>query len=119
METCDRCEKPAELSYDEATDLALCDACLNGGTIVLDTPAQISMWILLSRRHQLQLQLKGYRTAGLVKWCKANIPGAANARTAKDCVVPVEYAISQAGGEVDYKLVNINCLEVVRPDEVF
>jgi hypothetical protein len=76
----------------------------------LDTPEQKNMWVLLSRRHQIQLQLKGLKTPGLVKWCKANIPGAEKARTAKDCIVPVEYAISQAGGEVDYGLVNVQVL---------
>lgn len=79
-------------------------------TISLDTPQQINMWVLLSRRHQIQLQLKGMRTPGLVKWCKANIEGCENARTAKACVVPVEYAISQAGGDVDYRLVNVQVL---------
>lgn len=79
-------------------------------TIALTTPSQINMWVLLSRRHQLQLQLKGMKTNGLVKWCKANIPGCENARTAKQCVVPVEYAISEAGGTPDYKIVNLHVM---------
>lgn len=77
-------------------------------TIALDTPEQIAMWVLLSRRHQLQSQMKGIKTPGLIKWCQANIEGAG--RTAKSCVVPVEYAISQAGGEVDYNLVNLHVM---------
>jgi hypothetical protein len=77
---------------------------------VLDTPEQINMWVLLSRRSQLKLQMKGIKTPGLVKWCKANIPGAEKARTAKDCVVPVEYAISEAGGPPDYSLVNVHVM---------
>ena len=56
------------------------------------------------------MQMKGLKTPGLVKWCQQNIPGAEKARTAKQCVVPVEYAISQAGGEVNYKYVNVHVL---------
>lgn len=85
-------------------------------TIVLDTPEQISMWVLLSRRHQLQLHMKGLKVPGIVKACREQIPGCASARTAKDCVIPVEFAISQAGGEIDYKLVNVHIMEKVRSD---
>lgn len=85
------------------------------GAIVLDKPEQINMWVLLSRRHQLQLHMKGLKVPGIVKWCKANISGAESARTAKDCVVPVEFAISQAGGEIDYELVNLHIMRIVRP----
>jgi hypothetical protein len=79
-------------------------------TITLDTPEQITMWVLLSRRSQLKMQMKGYRTNGLVKWCKANIPGCENARTAKDCIVPVEYEIAERGGPHDYSIVNVHVM---------
>ena len=76
----------------------------------LDTPAQISMWVLLSRRHQVQLHLKGLKVPGIVKACREQIPGAENARTAKDLIVPIEYAISEAGGEIDFRLVNVHVM---------
>lgn len=80
-------------------------------SIVLDTPEQIGMWVLLSRRHQIQLQIKGIKTPGIVKWVKDNIDThGLNVRTAKDCVIPIEYAIAQAGGNVDYRLVNVHVL---------
>jgi len=78
-------------------------------TIVLDKPEQINLWVLLSRRHQIQLHLKGLQVKGLVKWLKANFPEA-GIRTARDGIVPVEYAISQAGGEIDYNLVNVHIM---------
>lgn len=115
MENCDNCGKARELYHDDDSDSALCQDCLpKSGGFTLDTPQQIGLWVLLSRRHQLQLQMKGLKTPGLVKWCQNNIPGAG--RTAKDCVVPVEFAISEAGGEVDYKLVNVQVMEKVRSD---
>lgn len=89
-----------------------------GDGFILDTPEQIEMWVLLSRRAQLKLQMKGIRTPGLVKWCRENIEGAEKARTAKDCVVPVEFAIALAGGKTDYTLVNVHVMERVN-DEVF
>lgn len=79
-------------------------------SIMLDTPEQISMWVLLSRRSQLKLQLKGLKTLGLIKWCKANIEGCEKARTAKDCIVPVEYAIATAGGPQDFSIVNVHVM---------
>lgn len=81
--------------------------------IILDTPEQINMWVLLSRRSQLKLQQKGLNVPGIVKWCRNNIPGCESARTAKQCVVPVEYAISEAGGQVDYSLVNVHIMRNV------
>ena len=86
-------------------------------TIVLDKPEQISAWVLLSRRHQIQLHLKGYTQKGLLK--SVNQTLGTNYHRVKDLVVPVEFALSQAGVEIDYKLVNINMLEIVRPNEVF
>lgn len=79
-------------------------------TTILDTPEQIQMWVLLSRRAQLKLQAKGLPTKGLIKWCKANIEGCENARTWRDCVVPVETAIAMAGGPQDYSLVNVHVM---------
>lgn len=79
-------------------------------TIALTTPDQINMWVLLSRRAQLKLQAKGLPTKGLVKWCRENIEGCEKARTWKDCVVPVEYAISAKGGPSDYSLVNVHVM---------
>lgn len=79
-------------------------------TIALTTPAQINMWVLLSRRSQLKLHLKGYRVPGIVKACRRDVPGCENARTAKDCVVPLEFAISEAGGTIDYSLVNVHVM---------
>lgn len=76
---------------------------------VLDTPAQISMWVLLSRRHQIQLHLKGLKVKGLAAALKREFPG--EGRNVKDFIVPVEFAISQAGGDVDYKLVNVHIME--------
>jgi hypothetical protein len=86
-------------------------------TIVLDTPAQINMWVLLSRRHQIKLHLKGYPHPGLVKWCKANIEGCESARTVKDCVVPVEYAIAAGNGPQDFSFVNVHVM--LNVDDVF
>jgi hypothetical protein len=88
-------------------------------SIVLDTPEQINVWVLLSRRHQLQLQLNGIKTPGLIKWCRTNIPGCEHARTAKDCVVPVEYALSEADARVDYKLVNLHAMRKASSDSEF
>lgn len=79
-------------------------------TTVLDTPEQIQMWVLLSRRAQLKLQAKGLPTKGLIKWCKANIEGCESARTWRDCVVPVESAIAMAGGPQDYSIVNVHVM---------
>jgi hypothetical protein len=89
-------------------------------TIVLDTPEQIQMWVLLSRRAQLKLWLKGegtenpgfYQTKGLIKWCRVHIPGCESARRARDCIVPVENAIVFAGGPQDFSIVNVHVMEV-------
>jgi len=76
---------------------------------VIDTPEGINMWVLLSRRHQIQLHLKGLAVKGLVACLKREFPEV-KGRTAKDFIVPVEHAISQAGGDVDYKLVNVHVM---------
>lgn len=76
---------------------------------MLDTPAQISMWVLLSRRHQIALHTKGLTVKGLVACLKREFPEA-HGRTAKDFIVPVEFAISQAGGDIDYSKVNVHIM---------
>lgn len=78
-------------------------------TIVLDTPDQISMWVLLSRRHQIRMHLKGHPIKGLAKCLKREFPEVGG-RLVKDYVVPVEFAISEAGGDVDYSLVNVHVM---------
>lgn len=74
-------------------------------SIMLDTPEQINLWVLLSRRHQVQLHLKGIKVPGILKWGKDHFPG--EVKTVKDMVVAVETAISMAGGEPDFNLVNV------------
>jgi hypothetical protein len=86
-------------------------------TIALTTPAQINMWVLLSRRSQLKLQMKGLKVPGIVKWCRENVPGAEKARTAKDCVVPLEYLIAENNGPQDFSIVNVHVMENI--DGVF
>jgi hypothetical protein len=85
---------------------------------MLDTPEQIAMWVLLSRRSQLKMQMKGLKVPGIVKWCRENIEGCENARTARDCVLPVEYAIASAGGPQDYSIVNVHVMRKT-PDGLF
>lgn len=78
-------------------------------TIALTTPAQINMWVLLSRRAQLHLQITGkgkenaafYRTPGLLKWCKANI--GPECTTAEKALLRVNEVIAEAGGPNDPK----------------
>jgi hypothetical protein len=82
-------------------------------SITLDTPEQITAWVLISRRHQIALQMNGLKTPGLVKWCRENVPGAEQARTVRDCIVPVEYALSELGAEVSDNLVNVHIMERV------
>jgi hypothetical protein len=120
MDACDKCERVADLYNDDESGLTLCETCLPGNeTVVLDTPEQINMWILLSRRAQVKLHLKGLTTKGLLKWLKVNIEGCENARTVKDCVVPLEYTIAMAGGPQDFSLINVHVMERVNDDDVF
>ena len=79
-------------------------------SFTLDTPAQISMWVLLSRRHQIRLHLKGYPQKGLAACLKREFPEV-HGRLVKDFVVPVEFAICEAGGEADYNIVNVHVME--------
>lgn len=76
---------------------------------VLDTPAQISMWVLLSRRAQIKMHLAGYPIRGLAACLKREFPEAGG-RYVKDFIVPVEFAISEAGGKVDYTRVNLHIM---------
>lgn len=77
--------------------------------IILDTPEQISMWVMLSRRHQVQLHLKGLKVKGIMAALRRDFGD--QGRRVRDYVVPIEYAISQAGGRVDYRLVNVHIMQ--------
>ena len=78
-------------------------------SITLDTPEQISMWVLLSRRGQIKMHLKGYPVKGLATCLKRMYPEVGG-RTVKDFVVANEFAISEAGGTPDYSLVNVHVM---------
>lgn len=68
-------------------------------TIMLDTPEQINAWVLLSRRHQLHLHLRGVKVPGIVKWCKANIPAEyGTVTTAKNALAYLNDYIGDIGG---------------------
>lgn len=78
-------------------------------TIALTTPAQINMWVLLSRRSQLKMQM-GMRpdgtpsnvkmpTPGLLKWCKANV--GPQCTTAKRALHALNELIEANGGPED------------------
>lgn len=77
---------------------------------VLDTPAQISMWVLLSRRAQIKMHLAGYPIRGLATCLKREFPEVGG-RYVKDFIVPVEFAISEAGGNIDYDRVNVHVMK--------
>lgn len=68
-------------------------------SIVLDTPEQISMWVLLSRRSQLHLHAKGLRFPGLFASLKRD--GLSNKRTAKGALADINKIIEAAGGPPD------------------
>lgn len=78
-------------------------------TIVLDTPKQINMWVLLSRRGQIKMHLKGYTQPGLAKCLKAMYPEVGG-RMVKDFVVANEFAIGEGGAEIDYSIVNVHVM---------
>jgi hypothetical protein len=75
---------------------------------VIDTPEGIAMWVLLSRRGQVQMHLKGLKVKGILSALKRDIGDYGN-RVA-NYVVPIEFAISEAGGNVDYRLVNVHLM---------
>jgi hypothetical protein len=68
-------------------------------TIALTTPAEINMWVLLSRRSQLKLQMKGIKTPGIIKWCKENL--GPEATTSKRALLMLNDLISEQGGPND------------------
>lgn len=68
-------------------------------TIALDTPDQISMWVLLSRRAQCHLQIKGLSTPGLIKSMKRD--GLTDHSTAKGALADVNLIIESLGGPPD------------------
>lgn len=74
----------------------------------LDTKPQINMWVLLSRRHQVQLHLKGLKVKGITTALKRDFGD--HGRQVKDYIAPIEQAIAEAGGEVDYNLVSVHVL---------
>lgn len=80
-------------------------------SIVLDKPDQITMWVLLSRRAQVKMHLAGFKVKGILGALRRDIPGCENIRRVVDAVVPIEFAISKAGGKVDYRLVNVHVME--------
>lgn len=77
-------------------------------TICLDTPAQISAWVILSRRHQVQMHLKGYPVKGIVSALKRDF-GDHGSRVA-NYVLPIEEACAAAGIEKDWKLVSLHVM---------
>jgi len=79
----------------------------------LDKPEQINMWVLLSRRHQVQLHLKGLKVKGITTALKREFGD--HGRNVRDYIVPIEFAISQAGGEIDYNLVNVHVMQMTMP----
>lgn len=76
---------------------------------VLDQPEQINMWVLLSRRLQIKMHLDGYPVKGLAASLKRMFPEVGG-RYVKDFIVPVEFAISEAGGDIDYSRVNVHIM---------
>lgn len=74
----------------------------------LDTKPQINMWVLLSRRHQIQLHLKGLKVKVITTALKREF-GDHGPRVA-NYIAPVEQAIAEAGGEADYNLVNVHVM---------
>lgn len=82
-------------------------------SIILDTPEQISMWVLLSRRHQIKMHLAGYPVKGLAAALRRELGD--HGRYVRDYIVPVEFAISEAGGEIDYSRVNVHVMQCTMP----
>lgn len=76
---------------------------------VIDTPEGINLWVLLSRRGQIKMHQKGYAVKGLAACLRRELGD--HGRYVKDYIVPVEFAISEAGGNVDYSLVNVHVMQ--------
>lgn len=66
---------------------------------VLDTPAQINMWVLLSRRSQLKLQGKGIKTKGLFTALKREV--GITSRKWDVALLELNDIIGDAGGPED------------------
>jgi hypothetical protein len=78
---------------------------------MLDTPAGINMWVMLSRRHQVQMHLKGLKVKGIMAALRRDFGDHGN-RVA-NYIVPIESEIGMAGGIVDYNLVNVHVMQRV------
>lgn len=78
----------------------------NTAAIVLDTPDQIQMWVLLSRRFQVKQHLAGMKVPGLLSSLKREI--GPHCTTMKKAQFAVEEAIVAAGGGPDESLVNFH-----------
>lgn len=76
----------------------------------LDTPEEINMWVLLSRRAQVKMHMRGMEVPGLMSWIRSNIEGAESIRTVREGIVPLEYAIVSAGGPQDFTFVNVHVM---------
>lgn len=83
-------------------------------TIILDTPEQISAWVLLSRRSQVQLHLKGLKVKGILSALKRDFGDHGN-RVA-NYVLPIEEAAAAAGIANDWKLVNLHVMVQAAPN---
>jgi hypothetical protein len=68
-------------------------------SVMLDRPEQIHMWVLLSRRSQLQLHEKGLKTPGLFKWLKDNL--GITTRNARKARQELNDLIGELGGPED------------------
>lgn len=71
-------------------------------SILLGTPAQISMWVLLSRRGQCHLQIKGLKTPGLIASMKRD--GLTSHNTATGALKDVNEVIFANGGPDDTRV---------------
>lgn len=76
----------------------------------LDQPEQINMWVLLSRRHQIKMHER-FPVKGLLTCLKREFGNHGN-RVA-NYIVPVEFAISEGGGDVDYSRVNVHIMQIM------
>lgn len=83
-------------------------------TIMLDTPAQISAWVILSRRHQVQLHLKGLKVKGILSALKRDFGDHGN-RVA-NYVLPIEEACAAAGIANDWNLVSLHVMVGAGPN---
>lgn len=80
----------------------------------LSGPEQVGAWVLLSRRHQVQLHLKGLTQKGIVGALKRDIGDHGN-RVA-NYVLPIEEACAAAGIANDWKIVNLHVMVQAAPN---